>query len=246
VRAVSTSGLSRRALFGLGLSRLGDRLDDRRAPARPGRTAAPTLEDLHRRWAAQRIAGGAALWTPVAEALRSRAGDLGGARVLVHGLQPPGDPPFDAALSVFGVQSTPDGRGALRELFRSVAPGGVVAFAVWTAGPVPRLLRAAAQVDPLPAALPGAWRWGNRERLRQELDHVADDIAYARDELVLDFAGPDEALATLAPAVPAVGAALAAGGETARRRLEAELGDGARGGPVRVAVPFLVVVARSR
>jgi SAM-dependent methyltransferase len=263
---VPRPGLSRRALFGLGLSRLGDRVDaNLPAPAGPKGPRAPDLEDLRRRWADARATGGTPLWAPVGADLRERAGPLAGAYVLVDRVSPPdgargigrvppeggvlplGDGTFDAALSAFGPQATPDGRTALGELARVVAPGGRLAFALWAGGAVAALLREAAALDPLPPDLPGAWEWGSPARVRETLSETCDDIAVHPGELVLELEAVD-ALDSLAGAVPAVGAALARTGAKGRDRLEAVLAAHAEavGDRFRIPVAYVVVVATAR
>ena len=209
--------MSRRGLFGLGLARVGERLE---APPPP---PARSLSDVRRRWEeAYDPLAAARLWAPVLDELRAPAPD---------------------SVSLFGPQCSPDGRGAIRGLFRDVRPGGVVGFSVWTSGAVVRLLRVASTVDPPPPGLAASWAWGRRERLRQDLDHVAEDVEYRRMEVEVALE-PDGALDALGATVPPLGAALRVRGgrEQLDSALRAELpatGD-------RLVVPVLLVSARRR
>ena len=152
--AVTSHGLSRRALFGLGHSRLGERLDAAgEVLAAPRAPAAPTLAEVAARWKAARTPKGQALWSPVQDALDAAVRDV------------VGDDRDGAATSVFGPQSTPGTRRAIAALFETVQPGGVVGFAVWSTGAVAQLLKRAVEFDPMPYGLPCVWGWGSRERL---------------------------------------------------------------------------------
>lgn len=114
-------------------------------------------------------------------------------------------------------------RAAVAELFRVVRPGGTVAFTAWTqAGAIGRLLRLAAQREPLPAAIPPPLSWGREERLRQDLArHAAEgDVEFGEHALTLRFTSIEQAadrlLATLGP-LAAVAAALDDDGRTGLR-----------------------------
>ncbi len=241
----SSSGMSRRALFGLGLSRVGQQRDRPEAEAAPAARPAPgrpVLADLRARWDAARTAEGDAVWAGVGEELRA----------LGREIAPAGDE--DPVVSVFGPQSTPATRGAIDALFDAAPPGGIVAFSVWTPGVVAQLLKAAAELDPLPPGVPGVWGWGSRERLRQDLDHHADELRYRRRELRLPAASPADGADRLARAVPALGAAVERRGEAARAEFAGVVefyavaveGGAADDAPVTVPVPYLLVAARRR
>src|SRR5688572_5493346 len=72
-------GMSRRALFGLGLERLRER-----AAAAPDLPPPPTLDEVRKRWAVQ-AATPSPLWRPVAERVVTLAALAPTDRVLAHG-----------------------------------------------------------------------------------------------------------------------------------------------------------------
>ena len=257
-------GISRRDLFGLGLSRVGRHVEAN-APAILRGTPSPCLDELRRRWAAARTPEGDALWAPVADELVSRAGDLSRAYVLVDRMAPPSptagvgrvppdaaqlpfaDGTFDLALSAFGLQSVPAGDDLLRELVRSVRPGAPVALATWAPGVVSELLEVAAEVDPLPEGVPPAWTWGEEGMLREALAEIATDVRVTSAELRLTAGSVSELVGRLITAIPALGAAIDEGAAPARTGFTA-IADGhaepAEEG-VAVAVPYLLASARA-
>ena len=244
------SGLSRRALFTVGLSRVLERTDAAppQAPARAQAAAAscPPERPAARAWP---YALGADLWAPAAAALPRPAGrdvlDLD-TRDDVADLA---DLPFaegshDAVVCAFGPMFSSDGRAAIDELFRVVRPGGTVAFTAWTAGgAVARLLRLAAAHDPLPRGVPAPLAWGREERLRQELDRHGDAALIEARELTICFGSVDEAVERLVAALGPL--ALAPRQPELRagvRQVVEELADADRSGIV-LASRYLLVVA---
>ena len=238
-------GLSRRALLGLGLSRVSHQLDDAAAQRRDVVAPAPdlpTLTETQARWDAARSADGEAVWACVGAELRA----------LVDELAPGGG--ADPVVSVFGPQSTLAARAVIDALFHRAAPGAIVALSVWSTGVIAQLLKAAADLDPLPPGIPGVWGWGSRERLRQDLDHHADEIHYRRRELRIRAGSVAAAAERLAAAVPALAAAQERHGDDALARFApivefyAEPGHDEAGGDstVRVPVRYLLVAARRR
>lgn len=240
----SPSGLTRRALFGFGLSRLRERADELSAAASPessDSSASPVAErvaDARTRWLEADHAANRAVWSAASRAVVDLAAIEPGERVLAHGgtagaagrsggdvvafdgdlSEPAGDGGHDAVVSAFGLQRTPAGFAALAGMFDRVRPGGRVAFCSWSSGAVLQLLREAGRVDPLPAGLPPASTWGRDERLRQDLDRHADEseIGYRSEALTLAATSPDALLGTLVDAVPALRAAVGTHGDPAR------------------------------
>ena len=267
----SSSGLSRRALFGLGVSRLGERLGEvPPASGAPSGRRSPGTSAARARWLAADRAADASVWAAAAEVVVDQAAITAGEAVLAHGptapaagargvavtafdgdlAEPPEEPDaFDALVSTFGMQRTPAGFAALAGMFARVRPGGRVSFSAWSGGAVLHLLREAGRVDPLPDDLPAASTWGRDERLRQDLDrYAARDVVYLPGALTVRATSPDRALDRLVGSVPALGTAVARRGDTARDAfrlvLEPHLRRDADG--VAVKVPYLVVTARRR
>jgi ubiquinone/menaquinone biosynthesis C-methylase UbiE len=80
------------------------------------------------------------------------------------------DGAFDAVLSTFGVQFTPDPARAARELLRVCRPGGRVALAAWTPdGFIGRIFRAVGAHAPPPPGVPSPALWGTEARLHELL-----------------------------------------------------------------------------
>ena len=201
------SGLSRRALFTGGLSRLLDRADEQfvvvaaSEPARdPVLRAEPIVPPAWPR------GGGAELWPHVLAELPRSPGrdllDLDDVDVDDLATLPYAEADFDVVMSAFGPMFSSDGRAAIDEMFRVVRPGGTVAFTAWTSlGVIGRLLRLAASHDPLPRGVPGPLAWGREERLRQELERHCDDGQIHPRELTLRFATCEQAAERLSDAL---------------------------------------------
>ena len=228
----SGAGLSRRALFGFGLSRVAERFDaDAAAPPR----RAP-VEGVEARWRAALDAASFAPFSAAGDAVL-RAADAGpGDRLLVHHLDRPdgagevtafaGDlagrpalgPPFDAVASFCGLQTTPHGFAAIGGLFGLVRPGGRIATCVWSGGVVQQLLKEASRADPAPAGLQPVWTWGRDERLRQDLGRYADDAEIVFAPLAVTLP-PEALLDTLVAGIPALAVAGAGEPGSLRERL---------------------------
>jgi SAM-dependent methyltransferase len=250
--------LSRRSLFGLGLSRVAERVEEQfdaqaqepaPPPAAPAYTppAHPATPPPRPSWPHRK---GAELWAPVSQALPRPDGE----RVLeVDDLDydlarlPLQDGEFDVAVSAFAPMFSSDGRAAIDELFRVVQPGGTVAFTTWTEpGIVGRLLRLAGEHDPPRPGVPAPHDWGSEEYLRMELERHSDDVQLHAHELPLSFASRDEALQRLFAAFRPLA--------WAPRRPELEelaaaiIGAPAAGdaGPVELRATYVMAVARRR
>jgi SAM-dependent methyltransferase len=245
--------LSRRALFGLGLSRVAERIEEqldeqrlhpsppppkRRVPARPPGVPPPAPSWPHRR--------GAELWGPVTEALPRPEG----AHVLevdeldsdVAQLALP-DEEYDVAVSAFAPMFSSDPAAAIAELFRVVRYGGLVAFCVWTpAGIVGKLLELAEELEPFPGPGGRPMAWGREERLRSEVERHSDDFELRSLGLTLEFDSAEEALATLTASLRPL--AWAPNPEALRRHGREIVGDAE--GPVQLRATYLMALARRR
>lgn len=249
--------LSRRMLFGLGLGRVAEHVEEQfaaadlepappvvpsppaRVPARPPGVPPPGPSWPHKR--------GAELWAPVSEALPRPPG----ANVLEVdeldfdlGWLPFEDGEYDAAVSAFAPMFSFDPAASIAELFRIVRPGGLVAFTAWTpAGIVGRLLALAEGHEP--SAQPGAVApldWGRRERLRAELARHSDDFELRQEGLTLKFASREEALDRLFAALRPLAWAPRAPELRARA---AEIA-GPDSGPVSLRATYVMAVAERR
>jgi SAM-dependent methyltransferase len=251
---------SRRTLFGLGLSRVAERVEEQfdaqsKEPARPAAPppsgpkprARPRVPPPRPSWPHKR---GAELWLPASQALPRPEGAL----VLeVDELDydlarlPLEDGEYDVAVSAFALMFSSDGRLAIDELFRVVRPGGTIAFTVWAAdGIVGRLLALAAEQDPPPAGVPAPLDWCSEGYVRHELERRSDDVELAPQELTMTFDSREQAVDVLlgvfrplawAPRQPELRAAAAA------LVGEATAGDE---WPVELRATYLVAVARRR
>lgn len=270
----SPSGLSRRALFGLGVSRLRERMEEASPAASPAFTQPSDAELVaiaRARWLEADRAADLGAWAAASQAVVDLAAIEPGERVLAHGgtaiaasgrsgdvvafdgdlCEPAEAGGYDALVSTFGLQRTPAGFAALAAMFDRVRQGGRVAFCSWSSGAVLQLLREAERVDPLPAGLVAASTWGRDERLRQDLDRYADEheIDYLEAALTLAATSPDALLDTLVGAVPTLGTAVSTHGDPAREAFSRVLAPHVREGEtdgVAVDVPYLLVVATRR
>ena len=229
---MSSPALSRRALLGLGLSRL--------TPAPPS----PSPPAPAPRWTWD-----PSPWAPAAEALRAHAAPRPDERVLLHGFagdgafdgdladRPALGEPFDVVLSVGGPQTTPRGFAALDALLGLARPGGRVGFCVWSGGVVQQLLKAGAPRVP---GLAPVWTWGRDERLRQDLDRHAEDVRFDTVVVELRAAAVPALLDLLVAGVPALRAPEPPLAGVLERHVRDE------GGAVAVSVPLLTVLAVKR
>lgn len=262
--------MSRRALFGLGVSRALDELPV--ATARPaGRATRPAWSDLlqapdGRAFGTQldEVAGmladragvvpgqgvidiGAADGS-MASALRARGADVDHAPRAVA--LPYADDSFDAAVSAFGVIYTEQRGQVIGELFRLVRPGGVVALACWTrSGFMGRFLGLVAE-HAWPPGAPDPTVWGRQERLRQDLEpYAGEDVEFDPRVVSLEFASPATAWSEFAALPGPVGAGIQRLRDGPRERLEAAFHDllpePREGGGVTVDVRLQLVVARA-
>jgi SAM-dependent methyltransferase len=194
--------LSRRTLFGLGLSRVAERVGEqldaqKSAPPVPARKppARPPVPPPRPSWPHRR---GAELWAPVSQALpRPEGAQVLEVDDLAYDLArlPLRDGAFDVAVSAFAPMFSSDGRAAIDELFRVVRPGGTVAFTAWTQpGIAGRLLALADEHDPPPAGATAPLEWGRDEHLRAALGRHSDDVQLRPEELLLTFASRAEAV----------------------------------------------------
>lgn len=261
--------VSRRALFTLGIARVaGDPAS--RLESEPARPAVATVD--REDWVArQNVARGRCdergMCDPAVTALLAAVAPSPG-RVLAVGdgrehcmaagtavqwtqadpaALPFADGSFGAAVSAFAPMFCTDARASFAELFRVVAPGGIVAFTAWTPGGIAgRLLRLAAQHDPPPRGLPAPTTWGREERLRQDLEVHSDDVRFERRTIELSFDGLDEAVDCLCRALhPLLAVPGQAPLRAAVRECVAALADGGDS-PLTLSAPYVLARAVRR
>jgi SAM-dependent methyltransferase len=251
-------GLSRRALFTLGLERL--RRAEPEAPRRAPRPRPAVLDeaDLHAIslavavTVAERCAP-----SPGEQVLVVRGGELedcfGDHDALIAVTEPLelddhlpfDDDEFDRVLAPLAPIYAENPRAAVAELFRVVRPGGVVVLAAWTRErAVGRLLEAATGWEP---AVQPRLDWGDEAVMQMALLDHADEIEITRHELNEPWSSPEAAVEAAERALPPVAAALSAfpgadanGLRAHAARLVAEEGQGELTGA------WLLAVARRR
>jgi SAM-dependent methyltransferase len=224
---MSESGMSRRALFTLGISRLRkEEPEGPKPPPRPPATASERLlaaveeSDLH--WISTKPAlalfaaappqAGEQVLVVAAEALDDALGDSDALIAVADAAEveelPFDDEEFDRVFVTYAHQFWPEPRRAVDEVFRVVRPGGMVGLVSWTdERSVGRLLQAAIDWDP---EMPPPQAWGLEERVDHELSgHAEAEIAYSDCEVHAEYEKVDHAAAALERALPPVRAALA-------------------------------------
>jgi SAM-dependent methyltransferase len=224
---MSDRPLSRRALFTLGLSRLGAaavRTDPPLAPRPPAPPLDPFLlayeqADLHA-LSTEPAAVVAALAKPAdgEDVLLVRGGGLEDDFADHRGLLAVVEPaeleslPFDEAsvdraLAPLAPFYSPDPRAALADLARVVRPGGTIAVAAWRgSGAIGGLLKAVETWDP---QVDARLDWGDGERLCTELKPFATDVAISEHDVYVDAVDAEAAAALAERALPPMAAALA-------------------------------------
>jgi SAM-dependent methyltransferase len=253
-------GMSRRALFTLGLERLRN-AEPEPERSRPARRAAPQPRDDADLFAlslapavtvAERCAP-----APGEDVLIVRGGELeecfGDHDGMVAIAEPAelddalpfDDAAFDRVLAPLAPVYAEDARKAVAELFRVARPGGTVVVAAWTRErAVGRLLEAATGWEP---SVQTRLDWGDEPVLQLALLDHAEDIRIERIELHEPWSSPEAAAEAAERALPPVARALSAypgADANALRahavRLVAEEGEG------EVTGAWLLAVARRR
>ena len=112
-------------------------------------------------------------------------------------LRPLEDDMFDLVVSVFGAMFAPKPFDVAKEMVRVTRPGGRVVMSNWIPGDptlVAQILKiSSAYSPPPPEGFVSPMTWGVESQVRERFvaaGVAADDISFARDTFVLDFAGP--------------------------------------------------------
>jgi SAM-dependent methyltransferase len=267
-------GVSRRALFGLGLTRA---LDELPSAARRGRRRPPERPDWDElRASAVTPPSGAfeGQLAPVADALLDAAGaergmalldvgpgwaDLAGSAAASGASLEPADPAaplpfdddtFDVVTSAFGIAYADDRPELVAELFRVVRPGGRVALACWTRSGLMGAALGALDRLALPADAPDPTEWGRQELMREDLEPFAGEkIDFEVRVAGLEFMTTGAAWASFAALPAPIAPAIAALDEGDRLELEREftelLPHQRMPGPVWVSAQYQQIVARA-
>jgi SAM-dependent methyltransferase len=106
---------------------------------------------------------------------------------------------FDLVVSVFGAMFAPKPFEVAKEMVRVTKPGGKIVMGNWIPGDptlVAQILKlSAAHSPPPPQGFVSPMAWGVESDVRERFvaaGVAADDIAFARDTFVFEFAGPSE------------------------------------------------------
>jgi SAM-dependent methyltransferase len=112
-------------------------------------------------------------------------------------LQPLEDDTFDLVVSVFGAMFAPRPFDVAKEMVRVAKPGGRIVMGNWIPGDptlVAQILKtSSAYSPPPPEGFVSPMTWGVESHVCERFAAAgvaADDISFARDTFVFDFAGP--------------------------------------------------------
>ena len=112
-------------------------------------------------------------------------------------LRPLNDDTFDLVVSVFGAMFAPKPFEVAKEMVRVTKPGGRIVMGNWIPGDptlVAQILKtSSAYAPPPPEGFVSPMTWGVENNVRERFvaaGVAADDIAFARDTFVFEFAGP--------------------------------------------------------
>ena len=247
-------GVSRRGLFGLGLSRALDELpavpEGVRRSARDREAGAPSWGDLRDATQGDAVDPLEGKLAGIATAVVDAAALQPGAEVLVvgppHGrvaelarergaaitcapdpeALPYPDDSFDAVLSAFTVVYAERRDDALAEIFRVARPDGMVSLATWTRSGFMGAWLGLAARHALPAAAPDPTEWGRAQVMREELaPHAGDDAEFHAEVVTLRFASPGAAWLAFSHVPGPVAAAIERLDEDDRERMRLEFTD---------------------
>lgn len=245
------SRVSRRALFGLGISRAADELPAipasarrrvRRAADRP-----PSWGDLRHATDPRAVDPLEGRLTGIAAAVVEAGAVSPGSDVLVigpdHGrvaglarergaavtcahdpevLPHPSDS-FDSVLSAFGAVYAERRDRALAELFRVARPGAAVSLATWARSGFMGAWFGLAARHALPDSAPDPTAWGRAQTMREELEpHAGYDSAFDAQVVTLEFSSPGAAWLAFSHLPGPIGAAIERLDDDSRASIQAE------------------------
>ena len=229
-------GVSRRALFGLGLSRA---LDELPAVARPSRHRPPpqpppvaTAFDGQLAEVAAMLLDAAGVepgmtvldvcggWVDLRAAGEARGASVVSSDDAPDALPLPTDA-FDRVVSAFGVAFAAPPDAALPELFRVARQGGTVAIATWTGGGFMGAAIEAAAAAAFAPGTPDGTVWGRQEAMTELLEPYAGRaVDFERRFVGLDFPTPGAAWSAFASLPAPIAPAIEALDDQARESLE--------------------------
>jgi ubiquinone/menaquinone biosynthesis C-methylase UbiE len=161
---------------------------------------------------------------------------------------PFGDSRFDCAGSVFGAMIAPQPRRVAEEMFRVTRSGGTVGMTAWTPDSAAvELFTIGRRYQESPPDLPRIEEWGDEDTVRERFEGLAGRLVAERRTLAWEAASVDALYEIFEDAPMAAAAretmdadALDAMLAEQRALVESWVG----GGPARVDVEYLLIVAR--
>jgi len=157
---------------------------------------------------------------------------------------------FDCVASVFGTMIAPRPRRVAEQMFRVVRPGGPVGMTAWAPGSAAvELFSIGRRYQEPPPDLPRIEEWGDEDTVRERFDGLAGRLELERRTLPWEAESAEALLGIFEEAPMAAAAREAMPPETLDAMLaeQAELVESwVAGGPARVDVEYLQIVARKR
>lgn len=131
---------------------------------------------------------------------------------------------FDAVVSTFGVQFTPDQETAASELMRVCRPGGRIGLASWTPdGFIGNLFRVLGAHVPSPPGVVSPARWGTQEWIAGQFGREAADVVFRVTSFTFVYPSPQDFIDFFRAWYGPIATAFTALDEERRRALESDL-----------------------
>jgi 2-polyprenyl-3-methyl-5-hydroxy-6-metoxy-1,4-benzoquinol methylase len=111
---------------------------------------------------------------------------------------PFGDNQFDVVLSQFAHMFAPRPEVAIREMLRTLKPGGTIAFSTWPPELlVGRTMALGGSYMPAPPGIPSPSLWGDPTIIRERLGSAVEDTVFDRGSMMVPALSPAHHRATL-------------------------------------------------